>query len=179
MGKEKKAKREKKPAQDDPFVVVKPAIKVAGQDEPAIDDVQPSTSSRYAFFADKHLSGTQWSIAEVCCARSGNPYEALSHPSRLEADGFQALITALLDLVASLAARGSVKDCEYFLNQAKVVAGSVKSSVMLSRVAARSAQIQFRLRHYDQSVDRLKEASDGLTTVRLFPGCVCAWQRMG
>lgn len=50
------------PVLDDPFTM--PLTPLSGQDEPAKDDVNPSTAKPSAF-AGKHLNGLQWQVAEV------------------------------------------------------------------------------------------------------------------
>jgi hypothetical protein len=71
----------------------------------------------------------------------------------------------MLDLASANAYRGTVRDCEYFLQQAALVADAVKSEIFTSRVKTRLAQLQFRLRRYEESANKLGEASTGLKGV--------------
>ncbi|RSH95601.1 hypothetical protein EHS25_000693 [Saitozyma podzolica] len=122
---------------DDPFSA--PSLRtLVGQDEPAKDDAQ-AANRQVSVFTGKYLSSLQWHAAEN-------------------------LLSATFDLAAAFAQRGSVRDCEYFLKQAGTVASAVKSGVMQSRAEARSAELEYRLRKYEASVQRLGEASNGLTS---------------
>lgn len=68
----------------------------------------------------------------------------------------------MFDLSNDFAARGSVKDSEYFLQLAGQTAATVNSSIMSARVAAKTAQLQYRMKRFDASAIKLAEASDAL-----------------
>lgn len=88
-----------------------------------------------------------------------------SGDARHPANDTQTWLNALLDNADAVAQRGSVADTKYFLNQAEVAVKALRSSVLGARVAARFAQLQYRLRHYEASGEKLGEASTKLALV--------------
>lgn len=115
----------------------------------AIEDSSPITAqsvpatkklSKDFCLTGKHLGGLQWYYA-------------------------MAVFDATLDLIAALAQRGTVKECEYYLNQARGMAPSVRSSALDARVAAQTAALDTRKTKFEESAKSLQLAADSLAVV--------------
>ncbi|WVQ71462.1 hypothetical protein IAR50_000999 [Cryptococcus sp. DSM 104548] len=118
---------------DDPFLDAPDSKRPTGADEPAKDD-RPPPPPQAASFSLKHLDSLQWHVAV-------------------------GLLNTTFDLAAAFAARGSVKDVEYFLKVAGQVSAVVKSGGMGAKTGASEAEILFRLRKYDEVEGRLEGAA--------------------
>ncbi|WVQ78257.1 hypothetical protein IAT38_000341 [Cryptococcus sp. DSM 104549] len=122
---------------DDPFSAPSAPTRAVGADEPSKDDSAP-IPAQAAHFTKKHLDNLQWHVA---CG----------------------LLDVTLNLAQAFAARGSVRDCEYFLKVAGQVSEAVKSGGMSARVGARQADVLFRLRKYEEVEGKLESAAQLLS----------------
>ncbi|ODO11404.1 hypothetical protein I350_00183 [Cryptococcus amylolentus CBS 6273] len=123
---------------DDPFLDAPNSNRPTGADEPAKDD-RPPPPPQASSFSLKHLDSLQWHVAV-------------------------GLLNTTFDLASAFAARGSVKDVEYFLKVAGQVSAVVKSGGMGAKTGASEAEILFRLRKYDEVEGRLEGAAALLGT---------------
>nr|XP_019002345.1 uncharacterized protein I203_04824 [Kwoniella mangroviensis CBS 8507]OCF65806.1 hypothetical protein I203_04824 [Kwoniella mangroviensis CBS 8507] len=127
---------------DDPFGVPLPPSakpKIDGADEPSKDS-QIAPPSQTTHFTGKHLHSFQWHIAS-------------------------SLLSTTLDLSNAFAYRGTVRDCEYFLRIAGGVAGAVKSDVILARVGAKEAELNFRMKKWEVVGEKLEGAASALNAI--------------
>ncbi|WWD01675.1 hypothetical protein V866_008621 [Kwoniella sp. B9012] len=127
---------------DDPFGVPLPPSakpKIDGADEPSKDS-QVAPPSQTTHFTGKHLHSFQWHIAS-------------------------SLLSTILDLSNAFAYRGTVRDCEYFLRIAGGVAGAVKSDVILARVGAKEAELNFRMKKWEVVGEKLEGAASALNAI--------------
>ncbi|ORY21586.1 hypothetical protein BCR39DRAFT_562599, partial [Naematelia encephala] len=123
--------------QDDPFAAPAQVKKVAGQDEPAKDDAPTSAAPQAWTFTGRRLHTLQFHIAEN-------------------------LLSALFDLAQAFAQRGTVRECEYYLKQAEIVATATKTSTMVTRAKTQLAHLQYRLRRLEKADSTIEEASKNL-----------------
>lgn len=124
---------------EDPFLVTPNPRRPKGVDEPAKDESGP-TPSQAAHFSGKHLHNLQWHVA-------------------------YGLLDVTFDLASAYAARGSVRDAEYFLKVAGLVSETIKSGSMGAKVGTREAELLFRLRKLEEVGTRLESAAGLLCTV--------------
>lgn len=75
----------------------------------------------------------------------------------------QALFEATFDVSLALARQGSVKECEYYLLQARNMVASVRSSTLDARTASRTAEFETRRLRFDKTVEQIDHASSVLT----------------
>ncbi|WVN89000.1 uncharacterized protein L203_104216 [Cryptococcus depauperatus CBS 7841] len=118
---------------DDPFTVKTAPYQPSGADEPTKDDVS-FVVPQATHFSRKHLDYLQWQVAS-------------------------GLLDVTFHLASAFAARGSVKDVEYFLKVAGQVSVAVKSGEMGARTGAKEAEILFRLRRYGEVEGKLENAA--------------------
>ncbi|ADV20626.1 Hypothetical protein CGB_B9070W [Cryptococcus gattii WM276] len=123
---------------EDPFLVTPNPKRPKGADEPAKDESGP-TPSQAAHFSGKHLHNLQWHVAH-------------------------GLLDVTFDLASAYAARGSVRDAEYFLKVAGLVSETIKSGSMGARVGTREAELLFRLRKLEEVGTKLESAAGLLCT---------------
>lgn len=100
-------------------------------------EAHKSTSTEKSEFARRRLGGYQWQVGEL-------------------------LIESAFAAAQATAARGSVGDAEYFLNQARIIGHAVHAPVILARYAARMSELKSRLAQLEQSEERLDEAANRL-----------------
>nr|XP_019042993.1 hypothetical protein I302_08702 [Kwoniella bestiolae CBS 10118]OCF21923.1 hypothetical protein I302_08702 [Kwoniella bestiolae CBS 10118] len=127
---------------DDPFGAPLPPSskpKLDGADEPSKDSKTP-LPSQTTQFTGKHLHSFQWHIAS-------------------------SLLSTTLDLSNAFAYRGTVRDSEYFLKVAHGIAGAVKSDVILARVGAKEAELNFKMRKWEVVGEKLEEAAGALNAI--------------
>ncbi|KAL1407397.1 separin protein [Vanrija albida] len=99
---------------------------------------KPESKAKHSFaFTNKHLGGLQWHYAE-------------------------ALFDTTFELALALARRGSIKECEYYLQQARYMAPTVRSSIYTSRVESHSAEVESRKLRFEHSAEHLQQAIDAL-----------------
>lgn len=118
---------------EDPFLVVPNPKRPKDADEPAKDESGP-TPPQAAHFSGKHLHNLQWHVAH-------------------------GLLDVTFELASAYAARGSVRDAEYFLKVAGLVSETIKSGGMGARVGAREAELLFRLRKLEAVGTKLESAA--------------------
>lgn len=126
---------------EDPFLVVPNPKRPKDADEPAKDESGP-TPPQAAHFSGKHLHNLQWHVAH-------------------------GLLDVTFELASAYAARGSVRDAEYFLKVAGLVSETIKSGGMGARVGAREAELLFRLRKLEAVGTKLESAAGLLCAVSL------------
>nr|XP_019013302.1 uncharacterized protein I206_01368 [Kwoniella pini CBS 10737]OCF52083.1 hypothetical protein I206_01368 [Kwoniella pini CBS 10737] len=129
--------------EDDPFGAPLPPSakpKVDGADEPSKDSKIAKTQLNQSTFNGKHLSAYQWNIA---CS----------------------LLNTILDLSNAFAYRGTVKECEYFLNLALGMAETVKSDVLQARIQSKQAELCFRMRKFEEMGEKLENANTALHAI--------------
>jgi hypothetical protein len=123
------------------------AVEPASTASPESTAPPPSTTSPAAStsktpkqsfcLSGKHLGGLQW-------------YYALG------------VFDSTLDLVAALAQRGTVKECEYYLAQAKGMAPAIRSTALDARVSGQTAALDARKTKFESSADNLRRAAEVL-----------------
>ncbi|OXH40985.1 separase [Cryptococcus neoformans] len=118
---------------EDPFLVIPNPKQPKGADEPAKDESGP-TAPQAAHFSGKHLHNLQWHVAH-------------------------GLLDVTFDLASAYAARGSVRDAEYFLKVAGLVSETIKSGGIGARAGAREAELLFRLRKLEEVATKLENAA--------------------
>lgn len=126
---------------EDPFLVIPNPKQPKGADEPAKDESGP-TAPQAAHFSGKHLHNLQWHVAH-------------------------GLLDVTFDLASAYAARGSVRDAEYFLKVAGLVSETIKSGGIGARAGAREAELLFRLRKLEEVATKLESAAGLLCAVSL------------
>ncbi|KLT42574.1 hypothetical protein CC85DRAFT_274318 [Cutaneotrichosporon oleaginosum] len=89
-------------------------------------------------FVGKRLGGLQWYFAE-------------------------ALFEATFDIALALAQQGSVKECEYYLNQARGMVSSVRSSTLDARTASHTAEFETRRLNFEKTAEQIDHAVSVLT----------------
>lgn len=72
------------------------------------------------------------------------------------------MFEATLDLVAALAQRGTVRESEYYLAQAKGMVPAIRSTALDARVSAQTATLEARKAKFESSADNLRHASEVL-----------------
>lgn len=108
-----------------------------GQGSASASPTKRSKSKQPFAFTNKHLGGLQWHYAE-------------------------ALFDTTFELALTLARRGSVKECEYYLQQARSMAPTVRSSIYTSRVESHTAEVESRKLRFEHSAEHLQQAIDAL-----------------
>lgn len=86
-------------------------------------------------FTGKYLTALQWHYAEH-------------------------LVDATFDLTMALARRGSVKECEYYLLQARGMVPAIRSSSLSARVSAHSAELESRRLHFDTAAEQITSGAE-------------------
>jgi hypothetical protein len=79
------------------------------------------------------------------------------------------LLTTLFDLASAYSLRGTARDVEYFLAQAKQIAEVVGLPLVVARSEAKMGELEGRLRMFEASATRLGNASalfDGVSHPR-------------
>lgn len=77
----------------------------------------------------------------------------------------QAIFESVFTLFTALAQRGSPKECEFYLAQARNMVPSVGSSTMEARTATHAAELESRRLHFEQSIQQLELATNVLEVV--------------
>ena len=106
-------------------------------ESPAASTDSKKQSKQPFCLTGKHLGGLQW-------------YYALG------------VFEATLELVIALAQRGTVKESEYYLGQAKGMVPAIRSTALDARVSAQTAALEARKAKFESSADNLRHASEVL-----------------
>lgn len=127
-------------------------------------DVEPATDEQMAEAAGdqprkkkafslegKHLGGLQWQCAEVC--------------GTFDSTDGQAVFESTFAVFTALAQRGSPKECDYYIAQARGMVVAVGSSTLQARTATHAAELESRRLHFETSVEQLELAADVLAVV--------------
>lgn len=94
-----------------------------------------SKVTRNFCFTGKYLTALQWHYAEH-------------------------LVDATFDLTMALARRGSVKECEYYLLQARGMVPAIRSGSLSARVSAHSAELESRRLHFDNAAQQIESGAE-------------------
>ncbi|GMK55720.1 hypothetical protein CspeluHIS016_0207760 [Cutaneotrichosporon spelunceum] len=107
-------------------------------EEASAEGTSKSKGKKPFCFVGKRLGGLQWYFAE-------------------------SLFEATFDIALALAEQGSVKECEYYLLQARGMVASVRSSTLDARTASRTAEFETRRLRFDKTIEQIDHAISVLT----------------